>query len=61
MRLTTLMDISEVDGWIQAQFYLSNYWFDSRLRFRNLKDDISLNSFLPSENTAVWVPELVAH
>lgn len=59
MRLTTLMDISEVDGWIQAQFFLTSQWFDSRLRFRNLKEDISLNSLLPSENTAIWVPELV--
>ena len=33
-------------------------WFETRLRFKNLKEDISLNSFLPSEVENVWVPEL---
>ena len=33
-------------------------WFETRLRFKNLKKDISLNSFLPTEIENVWVPEL---
>ena len=33
-------------------------WFETRLQFKNLKDDISLNTFLPSERLKVWVPEL---
>ena len=27
--------------------------------FQNLKDDINLNSFLPSEITEIWAPELI--
>ena len=34
-------------------------WFESRLKFKNLKDDITLNGFLPNENQEIWVPELI--
>ena len=33
-------------------------WLETRLRFKNLKKDISLNNFLPSEIEKIWVPEL---
>ena len=59
MHLETIMDINEVGEYFQVQFYLTMKWFDSRLRFKNLKDDINLNNFLPSENVKIWVPELV--
>ena len=59
MHLETIMDINEVDGYFQVQFYQTMKWFESRLRFKNLKDDIDLNNFLPSENTEIWVPELI--
>ena len=41
------------------QFVLTMKWFESRLRFKNLKSDISLNSFLPTEVGDIWVPELI--
>ena len=50
---------SEVGGYFQVQFILVLKWFETRLRFKNLKDDISLNNFLPSERLKVWVPELI--
>ena len=50
---------SEVGGYFQVQFVLTMKWFESRLRFKNLKNDISLNSFLPSEIQDIWVPELI--
>ena len=59
MNLETLLDINEVDGYLQVQFYLTMEWFESRLRFKNLKEDINMNTFLPSENSEVWVPELI--
>ena len=34
-------------------------WFESRLRFKNLNTDMRVNSILPSENSQIWVPELV--
>ena len=34
-------------------------WFDPRLRFKNLKEDLSLNNFLPVESQTIWVPELI--
>jgi len=59
MDLESIMDINEVEGFFQIQMYLTMRWFESRLRFQNLKDDINLNNFLPSEVTMIWVPELV--
>ena len=59
MNVETIMDINEVDGYFQVQFYLILKWFESRVRFKNLKEDIDLNNFLPSENTEIWVPELI--
>ena len=41
------------------QFVLSMKWFDPRLRFKNLKEDLSLNNFLPVESQTIWVPELI--
>ena len=57
--LESIMDIDEVTGNFQVQFFLMLSWFDSRLKFQNLKEDIELNSFLPSENKIIWTPELV--
>ena len=59
IKVETIMDIDEVEGHFQVQFYLTMKWFESRLIFNNLKDDISLNNFLPSENQAIWVPQLI--
>ena len=59
VNLNTIMDISEVGGYFQVQFDLILNWFESRLRFKNLKNDMNLNSFLPNENHEVWVPELI--
>ena len=59
MDLESIMDINEVNGHFQVQFFLFLSWFDTRLRFQNLKEDIDLNSFLPSKNDKIWTPELV--
>ena len=50
---------SEVGGYFQVQFLLTMKWFETRLRFKNLKDDIKLNTFLPTERDVIWVPELI--
>ena len=34
-------------------------WLETRLQFKNLKEDIALNSLSPSEITSVWVPKLI--
>lgn len=59
LTITQLMDINEVGGYFQVQFYLTLEWFESRLKFKNLKEDTTLNSFLPTEVSAIWVPELI--
>ena len=57
--IESIMEINEVEGIFQVQFNLLMKWVDSRLSFLNLKDDITLNTFLPSEKEDIWVPELV--
>ena len=49
---------SEVGGYFLVQFTLKMEWFESRVRFKNLKSDIDLNNFLPTEVKNIWVPEL---
>ena len=56
--LLTQINSSEVGGYFQVQFVLTLKWLETRLQFKNLKDDFSLNNFLPSEVEKVWVPEL---
>ena len=41
------------------QFILTMKWFESRLKFKNLKNDINLNGFLPNEIGDIWVPEMI--
>ena len=50
---------SEVGGYFQVQFILTMKWFESRLKFKNLKNDINLNGFLPNEIGDIWVPEMI--
>ena len=50
---------SEVGGHVEIHFYLTLKWFESRLRFKNLNEDTSFNSILPSEKSQIWVPQLV--
>ena len=61
MDIESIMEINEVEGIFQVQFCLLMKWVDSRLSFMNLKEDITLNTFLPSEKEDIWVPELVFH
>ena len=34
-------------------------WLETRLQFKNLKEDVTLNNLSPSEITSIWVPKLI--
>ena len=34
-------------------------WLETRLRFKNLKEEITLNNLSPSEMSRIWVPKLI--
>ena len=34
-------------------------WFDSRLKFNNLKKQVDLNVLTPSQHSSIWTPNLV--
>ena len=57
--LLAFLEINEVASIFQVQFRLHFSWFDSRLRFENLKNDTGLNTLSPEEKTSIWIPELV--
>ena len=59
MELINLRKIDEVDGSCQVQLFQTLKWFDSRLKYLNLKDNLDLNNFPPSENKLIWIPDLV--
>ena len=50
---------SEVGGFFEVQFDLTLKWFDPRVRFKNLKDETTQNSFLPLDVESIWVPKLI--
>ena len=54
-----LSTFSEVGGYFQAQFILCLQWLETRLRFKNIKEDVTLNSLSPSEMSSLWVPKLI--
>ena len=34
-------------------------WLETRLQFKNLKEEITLNNLSPSEMRRIWVPKLI--
>ena len=44
---------------MKLKFMLSLKWYDSRLQFYNLKDNIDMNSLLYEEKQKLWVPKIV--
>ena len=50
---------SEVSGSFEVQFILKMQWLETRLLFKNLKKDVTLNNLSPSEMTSIWVPKVI--
>ena len=56
--IMSILDIDEISSIFQVQFFLHLTWYDSRLRFYNLKEDTGLNALSPEEKTKLWAPHL---
>ena len=55
--IDNILDINEVLGTISLKYTLTKTYFDHRLMFRNLKDDLKMNQLGIDEQNNLWVPE----
>lgn len=53
-----ILNIEDVQQAIHLEFILSISWFDSRLRYLNLREDIHANKLSPAEKNSIWRPRL---
>ena len=54
-----ILEMDEINSIFQVQFYLHFTWYDNRLTYFDLKDDIGLNTLSPEEKQKIWIPELI--
>ena len=54
-----IQNINEVEKTFQVPFILSLSWFDSRLRYKNLKEDEVFNLLSKTEKSTIWLPIVI--
>lgn len=54
-----VLDLNDVNGAMLLQYRLTLLWRDSRLKFRNVKEQQFLNTVHTDESAKVWTPKLV--
>ena len=59
MAVMDVLSISETDLEYSLKFRLIMTWFDYRLKYHNLKEDISLNSLTRAEVGVLWISSVV--
>ena len=52
-------NIQELQSLYGIQFYLTSIWKDSRLKFSDLRPDLTQNQLSDSEESMIWTPPLV--
>ncbi|XP_027209747.2 uncharacterized protein [Penaeus vannamei] len=53
-----ILRIEDVQQAIHLEFTLAISWFESRLRYLNLREDIHANKLSPAEKESIWRPRL---
>ena len=59
LTITDVLDIVEVKHEIELKFHLLMEWYDSRLKFHNLKQSLSSNVPTEKEINSIWLPNLI--
>ena len=54
-----IQDIEEMSKTFQVPFTLFLSWFDSRLQFKDLKEDEGFNLLSENEKSAIWKPKVL--
>ena len=57
--IDNILDINEVSGTISIKYTLTKTYFDHRLKYRNLKDDLKINQLSKDEQDNLWIPEIL--
>jgi hypothetical protein len=57
--LIRILSINEVGQIFGNQFNLIMTWYDFRLKFHNMKENINMNTLSGTEKQGIWVPKLV--
>lgn len=57
--LKNIFKIDEVDRRLHVAFGLELYWYDSRLTFNNLKQELNLNVLTSEQIQQIWIPQLI--
>ena len=54
-----IIEIREVDHTITLKFGIILEWYEHRVVYHNLKNQVSLNSFSDAETDQIWVPYVI--
>ena len=59
--MDTILKVDEIDEVFYISYTMKTQWYDSRLRYNNLKRQEDLNVLTPSQHQAIWSPQLIKH
>ena len=57
--LNKVLEINEIGQIFHVSYVLSLQWYDPRLKYHNLKENVNLNVLSPSEKKSIWSPTLI--
>ena len=58
IRVNSILSINEIDQLIYISYNLITEWYDPRLQYQDIKQNIDLNVLSLSEVESIWVPRL---
>ena len=59
--MDTVLNVDEINEEFYISFNLKTQWYDSRLKFNNLKKQEDLNVLTPAQHSSIWTPNLIFH
>lgn len=57
--MDTVLSLDEIKEEFYISFTMMTQWYDSRLKFNNLKEQVDLNVLTPSQHNSIWTPNLI--
>ena len=57
--MDTVLSVDEINEEFYISFNLKTQWYDSRLKFNNLKKQEDLNVLTPAQHSSIWTPNLI--
>ena len=57
--MDTVLNVDEINEEFYISFNLKTQWYDSRLKFNNLKKQEDLNVLTPAQHSSIWTPNLI--